>query len=109
MRNAFQNRVCHLLDVVGIDEQRTRPELLGGAGELAQDERAIVVDAARAVFLCDEIHSIFERRDEGDVARAIVRQKIVTIRGPKMILHRQPGAGGEAAVDVANQSIDALL
>ena len=26
-----------------------------------------------------------------------------------MILHRQPGVGGEAAVDVANQPVDALL
>src|SRR5437899_2221044 len=38
-----------------------------------------------------------------------MREKIVTLETPKVILHRQPGAGREAAVDIANQPIDALL
>ena len=40
---------------------------------------------------------------------AIVREKIVAFEAPKVILHRQPGIGREAAVDVANQPVDALL
>src|SRR5205823_3649986 len=84
-------------------------ELLGRAGELAEDEHAIFVDTARAIFLGYQIHSVFERRYEGDVARAIMREEIVAIEAPKVILHRKPGAGREAAVDVANQPVDALL
>src|SRR5207244_5810404 len=48
-------------------------------------------------------------RDERDVARTIVRKKIVAFEAPKVILHRQPGIGREAAVDVADQPVDALL
>src|SRR5882724_2924274 len=105
----LQNRVGHLLDIVRINEHGTGLELLGRAGELAEDEHAIFVDAARAIFLGYEIHSVFERRYEGDVARAIMREEIIAIEAPKVILHRQPRAGREAAVDVANQPIDALL
>src|SRR6266496_4609046 len=105
----FQNRVGHFFHIVRIDEQGAGLELLRRAGELAQDEHAIAVDTARAIFLRHEIHSILERRDEGDVASAVVREKIFTIEAAKMILHRQPGAGREAAVDIANQPIDALL
>src|SRR6266567_1524851 len=105
----FQNRVGHFFHIVRIDEQGAGLELLGRAGELAQDEHAIAVDSAHAIFLGYEIHSILERSDEGDVARAIVREKIVTLEAPKVILYRQPGAGGETAVDVANQPVDALL
>src|SRR5947208_16998523 len=38
-----------------------------------------------------------------------MREKIITLEAPKVILHRKPGAGREAAVDVANQPVDALL
>src|SRR5437870_9735982 len=87
----LQNRVGHLLHIVRIDEQGAGLELLGRAGELAQDEHAIAVDSARAIFLGYEIHSVLERRDEGDVASAIMREQIVALEAAKMILHRQPG------------------
>src|SRR5882724_5634970 len=51
----LQNRVGHLLDIVRINEHGTGLELLGRAGELAEDEHAIFVDAARAIFLGYEI------------------------------------------------------
>src|SRR5436309_4887600 len=105
----LQNRVGHLLDIVRIDEQGAGLELLGRAGELTQKERAVFVDTARAIFLGYQIHSVFERRYEGDVAPAIMREEIVAIEAPKVILHRKPGVGREAAVDVANQPVDALL
>src|SRR5882724_10610530 len=105
----LQNRIGHLLDIVRIDEQSAGLELLGRAGELAQNERAILLDTARAIFLGYQIHSVFERRYEGDVAPAIMREEIIAIEAPKVILHRQPCAGREATVDVANQPVDALL
>ena len=66
-------------------------------------------DAARAIFLCYEVHSVLERRDERDVARAIVREKFFAIEAAKMILHRDPRARGETAVDVAHQPVNASL
>src|SRR5436189_6342349 len=105
----FQNRVGHLLDIIRIDELGAGLELLGRAGELAQDEHAIFLDTARAIFLGYEIHSVLERRHEADVASAIVREKSFAMKRTEMILHRQPGTAGEAAVDVANQPIDAML
>jgi hypothetical protein len=56
------------------------------------EEHAIAVDSARAIFLGYEIHPVFERRDEDDVAPGIVREKIVTVEAAKVILHRQQGA-----------------
>ena len=103
----FHNCVRHLLDIVRIDQQRIRFELLGRAGELAQNECAILIGTARAIFLRYEIHSVLERRDERDVARAIVREKFFAIEPAKMILHRDPRARGETAVDVAHQPVNA--
>src|SRR5437660_1542893 len=45
-----------------------------------------------AQYFLGEIHSVFQRRDEGDVASAMAREKIVTVEAAKVILHRQPGA-----------------
>src|SRR4029079_13152249 len=96
----FHNCVRHLLDVGRINQQGPRLELLGGAGELAENERAILLATAGAIFLRYQIHSVLERRDERDAARAIVRKKIVAVEAPKVILDRQPGIGREATVDV---------
>src|SRR2546423_266623 len=79
------------------------------ASELTQDEHAVLFGAARAIFLRHEIHSIFKRGNEGDVARPIMRKKIVAIETPKMVLHRQPGVGGETAVNIANEPVNTIF
>src|SRR5215471_19586322 len=76
---------------------------------MAQDEYAILVNAGCAVFLGDQIHSIFERCDEGDVARTIVREQFFSIQVAKMILHRNPVVRGETAVDVAYETVNAAF
>src|SRR4029077_16153471 len=105
----FQNCVGDFLDIVRINQQCAGFELLRRAGELTENKRAIFVDAAGTIFLGYQIHSVLEWRNKRDVTRAVVREKIVAIEAAKMILHRQPIAGREAAVDVADQAIDALL
>src|SRR5215471_3446997 len=76
---------------------------------MAKDEHAIFVDAAGTIFLGHQIHSVFEWRDEGDVAAAVVREKIFAVQTAKMILHRQPSARRETAVDIANEAINAVF
>ena len=105
----FQNCVGNFLDIVRINQQCAGFELLRRAGEMAKDEHAIFIDAAGTIFLGYQIHSVLERGDESDVALAVVREKVFAIEAAKMILHRQPVAGGEPAVDVADQAVDALL
>src|SRR4029078_10223238 len=56
-----------------------------------------------------KVHSVLERRDKRDVARAVVRKKFFAIESAKMILDRNPRARREAAVDVAHQAVDAAL
>ena len=60
---------------------------------MTKDEHPIFVDAARTIFLGDKIHSVLERSDKGNVATAVVCEKIFATKAPKMILHRQPIAG----------------
>ena len=105
----FHNCVRHLLDIVRIDQQRIRFELLGRAGELAQYQHAIFVCAARAILLRYKVYSVLERRDERDVARAIVREEFFAIESAKMGLHRDPRARGETAVDIADQPVNSAL
>jgi hypothetical protein len=83
--------------------------LLGRSSELAQNKCAVLVDTARAIFLRYKVHSVLERCDECDVARAIVREKFFAIESAKMVLDRNPRARGETAVDVAHQTVDASL
>ena len=98
-----------MLDIVWIDQQRIGFELLSRTGKLAQDEHTVIIDAAGAIFLGYEVHSILERGDKSDVARAIVREKIFAIEAAKVILHREPRASGETPVDIAHEPINAAF
>src|SRR5678816_951720 len=90
-----------------LPQDRSWRERFQVAGELAQNQHAILVSPARAIFFCDEIHSVLERSEESNVAGAIVPEKIFAIQPAKMILHRNPGARGEMAVDIAHQTVNA--
>ena len=58
-------------DVVRVDEER-RLQLLGGAGELGEDEDAGVVGGLGGdELLGDEVHAVVERRDEADAGEAV--------------------------------------
>ena len=76
-----QDRVLHPVDVVRVDEQR-RAQLVGGAGELAQDEHAVLVPARRDVLLRDQVHAVAQGRDEHDVAREVERRHLLLAGTP---------------------------
>src|SRR5262249_27317295 len=38
-----------------------------------------------------------------------MREEIMAVEAAKMILHRQPRAGGETSIDITDQPVDALL
>ncbi len=63
-----------VVDVVGVHAHRLG-EILGGTGELRQDQHAVVVHAARDVLLGDEVHAVAERRHQRDVGRGVVRRR----------------------------------
>ena len=58
-------------DVVRVDEER-RLQLLGGAGELGEHERAGIVGVLGGdELLGDEVHAVVERRDEADAGEPV--------------------------------------
>src|SRR5207249_4149228 len=96
--------------VVRVDDHRLA-ELLGGPGELREDEDAIRRRAAatRHVFLGDQVHAITEGRDEGDVRSHIVRGELLTREGCIQILEGRAPLGREAAGDAADGLVDRSL
>src|SRR4051812_36425423 len=59
-----------LLDVVGIDDQRLG-QLARGAGELRQDQYALLVVARGDEFLGHQVHAVVQARDVTQLARAV--------------------------------------
>ena len=85
----IQNRIGHLLDIIGIHQHRAGPELLGRTGELAENQDAIVlIHAACAIFFGHEVHAVLERRNQRDFARPVVGQQIIAIKPAKAVMHR---------------------
>ena len=105
----FPDCVGHLFDIVGIHQQRIALELLSRAGEVAENQHTVLVDAACAIFLSYEVHSVLQRGDESDLASPVLGQQVLPIEAAKMIMHWKPGCGREASVNVAHQTIDAVL
>ena len=58
--------VLQPVDVVRVDQHRAS-QFVGGTGELAEHEHAVVVEAGRHVLLRDEVHAVAQRGDEHDV------------------------------------------
>ena len=63
-----------------------RAELVRGAGELGQHERAGVVEASGDVLLRDEVHAVAQRRDEHDVGREVQRDELVDRQRPVQVV-----------------------
>ena len=68
-------RVLDGVRVVRVAQERV-PQLAGRAGELAQHERAAVVDARRDVLLGDEVHPVAQRRHHHHVGGAVERGEL---------------------------------
>ena len=58
------------VDVVRIDDERLA-QLLGGAGQRAQHQHAVLVVARRDEFLRDEIHPVGKRADDAEMRHPV--------------------------------------
>src|SRR5690606_8084040 len=96
-------------DVERVDHQGALRELLRRAGELAEDEHALVLEVAGAVFLGDEVHAVLERGDEGRVTHAVVREELRLAERAERIMNRRPTRATVRPVDEADQAIDLVL
>ena len=95
------NGVRHLVDVVGIDDERVL-DLLGGAGEARQNEHARIGWVLRRnVFLGDKVHAVAQGRHEADAGGAIDVDQQLARRRAVDVVDRHPVELAEAAVDRA--------
>ena len=70
--HGLTNRVRDGLVIVRIDQDGALLQISRRTGEFAEDEDALIVDAAGAVFLGHQVHAIFERGHQGDLGGAIM-------------------------------------
>jgi hypothetical protein len=79
-----------------------------GAGELAEDQHAILVGSAGAELLGHEVHAVAERCDHHHVGRLVHRDHLLRVEGAVHVVDGHGGGGSEAAVDVAEYFIHLL-
>src|SRR5262245_18544235 len=92
------NRGGHVLDVVGVHQQRIA-KVVRGAGESAQDQDAVVIVARGDEFLGDEIHAVVERRDHAEVGEPVEGVDLAVIVMPLAIHDGLPAALAEIRVE----------
>ena len=98
--------VGHPLDIKGVDQKRAALQLGRRPGEFAENEHAVVFDGAGAELLGHQIHAVLERRDQGNLAGAVVGQQLDPAERTVDVVDRRPADLGEAAVDLAHQTLD---
>ncbi len=92
--------------VVWIHQQCAALQLRSGAGELAQNEHAVVFRTRRAVLLGDQVHAVLERRDESQACRTIERQQLLARQRAMDIVDGNPARLAVLAVDVCDELLD---
>jgi hypothetical protein len=97
----------HVLQVVGVDQQRIR-QLGGGAGEFAKDQDPVPVGARGHELLGYQVHAVSQRSDEADRGRSIERRQAVAIQVLRDVVDRVVAQRGEAAVNAADHLVDPL-
>ena len=83
-------------------------ELLGGTGELREDERAVVVEAARDVLLGHEVHAVAQGGDEHDVGGDEERRHLIARIGVVEVVDGDRADVGLFAVDPADGEFDVV-
>ena len=95
-------------DVVWVDEEGGL-QLLGGAGELGEDEDAGVVGGLGGdELLGDEVHAVVERRDEADAGEAVEAAKGAAGVAAGEVADRHPVEIGVVGVDAAGEAVELL-
>ncbi|OIQ76345.1 hypothetical protein GALL_419760 [mine drainage metagenome] len=101
------DRVLETVDVVRVHQDRAG-ELVRGAGELAQHQRAALVRPGGDVLLGDQVHAVAQRRDEHDVGREVERGHLLGRVGVVHVVDGRLPEPPELAVDAPDQQLDVL-
>ena len=99
--HGLHDRVLEALDVVRVADERL-VQLVGGAGELAEHQRAAVVVAAGDVLLGHQVHAVAQRGDEHDVGGLEHRRHLLARVGVVQVLHGRARRAAVLAVDPAD-------
>ena len=81
-------------------------QLVGCAGELAQHEHAVVVEARGDVLLGDQVHAVAQRRDEHDVGGEVQRDHLLAREAVVQVADRLVADRAVVAVDAADRQLD---
>ena len=73
---------ARLLEVVGVDDERLG-QLARGAGELAQDQHALLVVPRRDELLGHQVHAVVQAAHVADVGRPVVAEDGRAARGAR--------------------------
>jgi hypothetical protein len=92
-------------DVVRVHHDRVA-QLFGGAGELAQDHDAALVDPRRDELLRHQVHPVAKRRHEDGIRRQIQRHELLRRHRLVDVVHRHRAHRSVGAVDAPDQLLD---
>ncbi|MDF1501664.1 hypothetical protein [Roseisolibacter sp. H3M3-2] len=98
----------HAVHVERVDQHRAL-DLLGGTGEAAQHEHALLVDVAGDELLGHQVHPVLQRRHEAQVARTVDRRQLLGARVLAQQHDRRPVGRPPARVDRVDRRRDLVL
>ena len=93
--------------MVRVDEQCPL-QLVRRPGELAQDEDAVVIEAAGDILLGDQVHPIPQSGDQHDVRREVERHHLVARVAAVVIADRRVADRAEVPVDAPDGELDVI-
>ena len=88
--------------MVRVDDQRF-VQLLGGTGELAEDQHPLLVIAGSHELFCHQIHPVMQAGHHADVGCPEITVHLLWFVVDRLEKNRLPGSAGEALVDVQCQ------
>ena len=74
------NGIRDPIDIMRIDQQSMPAQPPRSPGKFAEDEDSIVVDVSGTVLLGDQVHAIFERRNERNVRSAVKSDELAAVK-----------------------------
>ena len=97
------------LDVEWIDQKGAVLKLIGCAGEFTQYENAVAFDITDTVLFGDQIHPVFNRRNQRDFCSAVVSDQLDPREAPELVVDGDPSRACELPIDLTHQPLDLLL
>ncbi len=101
----MEDRLLHPVDVVRVDEKGAF-QFVGCPGEFAEDEHAVVIEAARHILLGHEVHAIPEGRDQHHIGGQVERHHLLARETVMLVADRYMRDRSVVAVDAADRQLD---